>query len=55
MFKKFKKFNSGEVSFAMQFLLLIVGLFIIWMFLGGAKGGNTDQPFIKEQSIMNTN
>ena len=55
MFKKFKNFNGGEMSFAMEFLLLIVALFVIWMFLGGAKGGgNVNEPFMKEQSIMNT-
>ena len=54
MFKKFKNFNGGEMSFAMEFLLLIVALFVIWMFLGGSRGGNVDEPFMKEQSIMNT-
>lgn len=52
MFKKFKNFNKGEMSFAMEFILLIVALFVIWVFVGQPKTENADKPFIKTQTAL---
>lgn len=46
MIKKFKKYNGGEISFGVEVLLVVVGIFIIWILMGGAKKP-VDKPFIK--------
>ncbi len=54
MFKKLKNFNGGEMSFGMELLLFIVALFVIWMFMGGAKNDDSaNHPFIKQQLPIN--
>jgi hypothetical protein len=40
-------FNKGEMSFGLEILLFIVGIFIIWVLMGGAKNNSAKKPFIK--------
>lgn len=51
--EKPKTHNKGEMSFAMEFLLLIIALFVIWVFVGQPKTENADKPFIKAPSTPN--
>lgn len=44
--KKYTKSNSGEISFGLEVLLFVLGVFIIWVLMGGAKKP-ADKPFIK--------
>ncbi len=54
MFKKIKKINGGEMSFGMEILIFLVVLFVIWMFMGGAKNNDdANHPFIKQQNPIN--
>jgi hypothetical protein len=50
MIKKKKNkisFNKGEMSFGLEILLVILGIFIIWVIMGGAKKESAKKPFIK--------
>jgi len=40
-------FNKGEISFGLEILLFILGIFIIWILVGGAKNQSASKPFIK--------
>ena len=43
---KTKKHNGGEISFGLEVLLFVVVIFIIWIFMGGAKKKVEEKPFI---------
>lgn len=47
-----KKHSSGEISFGMEVLLFVVGLFILWVLVGRPETQNADKPFIKQQSVI---
>jgi len=40
-------FNKGEISFGMEILLVLLGIFIIWVLMGGAKNQSANKPYIK--------
>lgn len=46
--KKNKRHNysGGEMSFGLEVLLFVVVIFIIWIFMGGAKKTVEEKPFI---------
>lgn len=49
--KEYKKDNhhhssKGEISFGLEVLLFIIAIFIIWIFMGGAKQPTDQKPFI---------
>ena len=49
--KKEKVSSKGEMGIGTMLLILIIGLFIIWVLTGGATSSqNADKPFIKQTS-----
>lgn len=46
MFKKFKNFNGGEISFGMEVLIFVVVIFVIWVLMGGAKKEQNGDLFL---------
>lgn len=38
--------SGGEISFGLEVLLFVVAIFIIWIFMGGAKKPTETKPFI---------
>ncbi|HUC88895.1 MAG TPA: hypothetical protein VMR49_02590 [Candidatus Paceibacterota bacterium] len=40
-------FNKGEMHFGLEVLLFLLAIFIIWVFMGGAKNDSAKKPFIK--------
>ena len=40
------KYNRGEMGLGAILLLLLVGLFVIWVLAGGANKQETPKPFI---------
>ena len=46
MIKKLKKYNGGEISFGLEIILFVLGIFIIWILMGGAKKPPEEKPFI---------
>ena len=54
MAKKFIKTNSGEMGLGTIMLLLILGVFILWILTGSKKTIDSNNYFVKPQQI-NTN
>ena len=50
--KEPKKHSKGGVSFEVEIILFVIGLFILWMLMGKPASENTDKPFIKQQSVQ---
>lgn len=48
MYKNKLKYNKGETGLGMILLLLLVGLFIIWVLTGGATQNRTRDGFTTE-------
>lgn len=50
MTKKPKKhsnyYSGGEISFGLEVLLFVIAIFVIWIFMGGAKKPAEQKPFI---------
>lgn len=44
--RKFKNISGGEIPFGLEVLLFIIAIFIIWIFMGGAKQPTDQKPFI---------
>lgn len=40
------KYNKGEVGLGAILLLLIIGLFVVWVLTGGANKKEEPKPFI---------
>ena len=45
MIKKIKQ-NSGEMDFLVMILIFIVGLFVVWVLMGGQNNDSAKKPFI---------
>lgn len=44
--RKFKNINGGEIPFGLEVLLFVIAIFVIWIFMGGAKKPAEQRPFI---------
>ncbi len=48
--KEPKKHTKGGISFEVEIIIFVVGLFIIWLLVGKPSTENSNKPFIKGQS-----
>ena len=45
--KNKNKYNRGELSFEVEILLFILGIFVIWVLTGGSSKKEETKPFLK--------
>jgi len=45
--KNKNKYNRGELSFEVEILLFILGIFVIWVLTGGSSKKEEVKPFLK--------
>ena len=43
----YMKYNKGEMGLGMMLLMVIVGLFIIWVLTGGQSKSDNTKPYVK--------
>ncbi len=46
MINKYKNKQGGEMEFLIIIILFMVGLFIVWVWVGGQNTETVDKPFI---------